>query len=120
MEKVNSIDFVNMYDPEVGSAMAEEQARQKEPSDRFQLENLKILTEESDDAYVWHFYDLVGVRLVEFACYCCCDKDSCGGNETDGSGSETPGSFCGKSHVCEHAYNCGRCGHCCHGSEHVK
>ena len=29
MEKVNSIDFVNMYDPEVGSAMAEEQARQK-------------------------------------------------------------------------------------------
>ena len=29
MEKENSIDFVNLSDPEVGSAMAEEQARQK-------------------------------------------------------------------------------------------
>ena len=40
MEKVNSIDFVNMYDPEVGSAMAEEQARQKRNLELIASENI--------------------------------------------------------------------------------
>ena len=40
MEKVNSIDFVNMYDPEVGSAMAEEQARQKRNLELIAPENI--------------------------------------------------------------------------------
>lgn len=40
MEKVNSIDFVNMYDPEIGSAMAEEQARQKRNLELIASENI--------------------------------------------------------------------------------
>ncbi|MDD5890605.1 MAG: serine hydroxymethyltransferase [Ruminococcus sp.] len=40
MEKVNSIDFVNMYDPEVGSAMAEEHARQKRNLELIASENI--------------------------------------------------------------------------------
>lgn len=40
MEKVNSIDFVNMYDPEVGSVMAEEQARQKRNLELIASENI--------------------------------------------------------------------------------
>ena len=40
MEKVNSIDFVNMYDPEVGSAMAEEQVRQKRNLELIASENI--------------------------------------------------------------------------------
>ena len=40
MEKVNSIDFVNMYDPEVGSAMAEKQARQKRNLELIASENI--------------------------------------------------------------------------------
>ena len=40
MEKVNSIDFVNMYDPEVGSALAEEQARQKRNLELIASENI--------------------------------------------------------------------------------
>ena len=40
MEKVNAIDFVNMYDPEVGSAMAEEQARQKRNLELIASENI--------------------------------------------------------------------------------
>lgn len=40
MEKVNSIDFVNMYDPEVGAAMAEEQARQKRNLELIASENI--------------------------------------------------------------------------------
>ena len=40
MEKLNSIDFVNMYDPEVGSAMAEEQARQKRNLELIASENI--------------------------------------------------------------------------------
>lgn len=40
MEKVNSIDFVNMYDPEVGSAMDEEQARQKRNLELIASENI--------------------------------------------------------------------------------
>ena len=40
MEKVNSIDFVNMYDPEVGSAMAEEQTRQKRNLELIASENI--------------------------------------------------------------------------------
>ena len=40
MEKVNSIDFVNMYDPELGAAMAEEQARQKRNLELIASENI--------------------------------------------------------------------------------
>ena len=40
MEILHSIDFVNKYDPEVGSAMLEEQARQRRNLELIASENI--------------------------------------------------------------------------------
>ena len=40
MENFHSIDFVNKYDPEVGSAMLEEQARQRRNLELIASENI--------------------------------------------------------------------------------